>query len=125
MLIDPGVIARLGAVITDPIEAGSGIFVKSPAFWTMVARRLRAVERALALSPIEAREMTARQRGSNYAIAVDVAAANAKGSRWYIVDFGQPGLRIKPQDTGRPAAEYAGGKPDGSVGWIWHNRVGP
>src|SRR6185312_7934084 len=83
VLIDPGVIARLGAVITDPIKAGSRIFVESPAFWTMVAGCLRTVERALAFPPIEAREMTARQRGPNHPIAVNVAAANAKSRRWY------------------------------------------
>src|SRR6516162_7628774 len=88
VLIDPGVIARLGAVITDPIKAGSRVFVESPAFWAMVTDCLRTVERALALAPIEAREMTARQRGPHYPVAVDVAAANAKSRRWYVVDFG-------------------------------------
>src|SRR5215475_13664614 len=61
VLIDPGVIARLGAIITDPIKAGSRIFVESPAFWTMVASCLRTVERPLTLAPIEACEMAARQ----------------------------------------------------------------
>src|SRR3978361_1222173 len=37
VLIHPGVIARLGAVLTDTVEAGAGILIDRPAFRTMVA----------------------------------------------------------------------------------------
>src|SRR4029450_5417225 len=41
VLIDPGVIARLGAILAEALEAGSGILIRIPAFGTMVAVRGR------------------------------------------------------------------------------------
>src|SRR5262249_58308202 len=53
VLVDPRVVARLGAILADPLEAGPGILIEAPTFGTVVARGLRPVERPLALSPIE------------------------------------------------------------------------
>src|ERR1700730_3034474 len=57
VLIDPGVVARLGAVVADALEAWAGIFVERPALRAMIAGRFRSVERALALGTVEAAEM--------------------------------------------------------------------
>src|ERR1700682_1384261 len=62
VLIDPGVVARLGAVVADALEARAGILVERPAFRAMIAGRFRAVERALAFRAIEAAEMAAGER---------------------------------------------------------------
>src|SRR6185295_7838138 len=43
VLIDPGVVARLGAVLTDTLESRAWILVERPALWTMLTRRRRAV----------------------------------------------------------------------------------
>src|SRR6202166_1462880 len=78
VLVDPGVIARLGAVLTDAVEAGAGILVDRPALRAMIAGGSRPIERALALLAVEAAEMAARQRRPDHAVAVDVAAADAE-----------------------------------------------
>src|SRR6202008_2619985 len=56
VLVDPGVIARLGAVLADALEAGAGILIERPALRTMIAGRVRPVERSLALAAIETAE---------------------------------------------------------------------
>ena len=61
VLIDPGVVARLGAVVADAFEAGARILVERPALGAVIAGRLRSVERTLALAPVEAAEMAARR----------------------------------------------------------------
>src|SRR5205085_4011971 len=48
VLVDPRVVARLGAVFADALEARAGILVERPSLRAMVAGRLRAVERAFA-----------------------------------------------------------------------------
>src|SRR5258705_438026 len=48
VLVDPGVIARLGAVLTDTFEARAGILIDRPAFRTMIAGGVRPIERAFA-----------------------------------------------------------------------------
>src|ERR1700686_3739315 len=78
VLVDPGVIARLGAVLADAVEAGAGILIDGPAFRAMIAGGGRPVERALALVAVEAAEVTARQRRPDHAVAVDIAAADAE-----------------------------------------------
>src|SRR5262245_47559182 len=78
VLVDPGVIARLGAVIAEAFEAGARILVEAPAFRAVVAGGVRAVERALALAPVEAHEMAARGRSPRDAVLIDVAAADAE-----------------------------------------------
>ena len=50
MLIDPRVIARLGAVLADALEARTRILVEAPALRAVIAGRLRPVQRTLALA---------------------------------------------------------------------------
>src|SRR5581483_939553 len=69
VLIDPRVVARLGAVLADSLEPRTGILLERPAFRTMVAGRLRAVQRALALAAVEAFQMPARERQPHHAVA--------------------------------------------------------
>src|SRR5580700_11020793 len=52
VLIDPGVIARLGAVIANARKARAWIFVERPALGAVIARGLRSVERTFALAPV-------------------------------------------------------------------------
>src|SRR3984885_12509500 len=78
VLIDPAVVARLGAVVADALEAGARIFVERPAFRAMIAGRFWAVERALAFRAMEAAEVAAGERHPDHALAVDVAAARAE-----------------------------------------------
>src|SRR5438034_5292 len=54
VLVDPGVVARLGAVLADALEAGAGVLIERPALRTVIAGGLRPVERALAPAPVEA-----------------------------------------------------------------------
>jgi hypothetical protein len=75
VLIDPGIIARLGAVRTDAFKAGPGILMERPAFRAMIAGRLGPVQRTLALLAIELADMAARKRSPDDAFAVDVGAA--------------------------------------------------
>jgi hypothetical protein len=37
VLVDPGVVARLGAVLADTLEAGAGVLVKCPALRAVIA----------------------------------------------------------------------------------------
>src|SRR6185503_17350087 len=60
VLVDPGVIARLGAVLAQPAEPRSRVLVERPTFRAMIAGRLRTVQRPLALAPVEADQMAAR-----------------------------------------------------------------
>src|SRR5580692_7835938 len=78
VLVDPGVVARLGAVVADALEAGARIFVERPAFRAMIAGCFRAVERTLALGAIEAAEMAAGERHPDDTLGIDVAAARAE-----------------------------------------------
>src|SRR3979490_789720 len=60
VLVDPRVIARLGAVLADAFEAGAGILIGRPAFRTMMAGGVRPVERGFAFAAVKAAEVTAR-----------------------------------------------------------------
>src|SRR5579864_3089977 len=53
VLVDPGVIARLGRVIAETFEARSRILVERPAFRTMIAVRGWAVARAFSFVSID------------------------------------------------------------------------
>src|SRR5208283_6063006 len=76
MLIHPGIVARLGAAGTGyTFELRSRKWVESPAFRAVLPRRRRAIERALALAPVEAGEMPTCERCPDNAIAVDVHSA--------------------------------------------------
>src|SRR5258708_18121320 len=78
VLVDPGVIARLGAVLTDAFEARAGILIDRPAFRTMIAGGVRPIERAFALAAVEASEATAPQRRPDHAPTVDIAPADSQ-----------------------------------------------
>ena len=87
------VVARLGAVLADALEARARILVERPALRAVIAGRLRAVERTLALAPVEAADVAARERHPHHALAVDVGAAHAEARHRHVVDFRQRGLR--------------------------------
>src|SRR2546428_3898890 len=78
VLVDPGVVARLGAVLPDALEAGARILIEGPALRAVVAGGLRPVERPLALAPVEAADVAAAERRPYDALLVDVGAADAE-----------------------------------------------
>src|SRR5262249_35491647 len=89
--------------------------------------RRRSVERTFALRPVEAAEMATAERDPDYALGVDVAAADAVIGFWHVVDFRQRGgrrvrSRIDPHHRGLPA-EHADGAPDRTVDWVRHPRI--
>src|SRR6185436_16289861 len=61
VLIDPRVVARLGAVLANALESGTRILMERPALRAVIARRLRTVERRFALAPIEAADVSAAE----------------------------------------------------------------
>src|SRR3954469_17241009 len=81
VLIEPRVVARLGAVLANAAESGTGVLMARPAFGALIAGGLRAVERPLALAPIEAAHVPARQRHPDDAVAVDVGAARTEAGQ--------------------------------------------
>src|SRR4030095_12660413 len=97
-LIDPGVVARLCAVLSDPLKAGTGILIKRPALRAVVTGGFWSVERSLAFSPVEAGEMAAREGRPDNSLLVDVGAADAETRQRHVVDFGERRLRgIRPR----------------------------
>src|SRR5262249_30888726 len=62
VLVHPGVVARLGAPVLEPLEGRSWVLVGGKAFGTVVAGRARPVERTLALAPVEADERAVLSR---------------------------------------------------------------
>src|SRR5262249_33844845 len=121
-LIDPGVIARLGAVLSDTVEAGAGILIDRPTFRTMVAGRGRPVEWALAFAAVQAAAGTARQRRPDHTVRIDIAAADSDRRRRNVVHLGQSGSRVKSQDS-RRLTEHADRIPDGAVDRRRHHGV--
>ena len=70
----------------------------------MLAGRFRPVQRPLALAPVEAAEVPARERHPVDAVAIDVAAARPVAGKRRLVHFGERGLRrvrarIDPHDV--------------------------
>ena len=125
MLVDPAVVARLGAVLADAVEARPWILVERPALRAMIAGRLRSVERTLALAPVEAADMTACERHPHHALAVDIASARAEARHRYVVDFRQRGFRrvgagSEPHDRAGAGAQRP---PHRSVDRVRHDRV--
>src|SRR5262249_19109908 len=125
VLIDPAVVARFGAVLADAFEAGPRILVQGPTLRAMIAGRLGAVERTLALAAVEAADMAARERHPDYALAVDVAPARTESGQRHVVDFRERRFRrigagIKPHDRAGIRSQRA---PDRAVDWARHNRV--
>src|ERR1051326_1106892 len=117
MLIDPRVVAGLGAVFADAVEAGTGILMERPPLGALIAGGLRSVERTFALATIEAAEMPARERHPDDAVAIDVRAARAETGRGHVVNLRQRRLRRMrserdPHD-GSGIAHYRA--PDGSI----------
>ena len=113
--VDPGVIRGLGAagaVTFSNRGPGNGWSVHLPG---NADPSLGPVQRPLALAPVEAREMTARQRRPDDAVAVDVHAARqtARGRR--LIDLrGRGGRRVRSGIQplhGARKAEH--GSPDG------------
>src|SRR5262245_31316944 len=93
VLVDPRIVARLCAVLADSFKSRPRVLIKCPAFGAMIASRFRSVERTLAFSPVEAGEMTARERRPDNSLLVDVGAADAKTGQRNIIDFRQSRLR--------------------------------
>src|SRR5437667_1959870 len=107
VLIDPGVIGGLGAAgIRHRLELWPGERMERPAFGTVLPGRGGAVERPLAPSTVEAREMSARQRRPDDAAPIDVHAARPVSRQWRLEHFRQRGRRrirsrIEPNDVTR------------------------
>src|SRR5215212_3352877 len=60
VVIYPGVVARLSAGVFQPLKAWAGILVIGKSFGTVVARRIRPIERVLAFTAIETDECAVR-----------------------------------------------------------------
>src|SRR5580704_17603141 len=134
-LIDPGVIARLGAAGARVIlQFRSGERVERPALGALPADRLRPVQRALTFLAVEAGEMAARQRHPHDALLVDVHTARRIAMhlrlrvvpRW-LVEFGQRGFRrVGARDQVNNAARKAERRPpDRPVGRADRDAVEP
>src|SRR6266403_354633 len=127
VLVDPRVVARLGAVLADSLEARAWILVEGPALGTMIAGGCRAVERSFALAPVEAPDVAAAHRGPHDALLVDVGTANAEIRLRYVVDLRERGSRrVWPgshPDDRRSAAECADRAPDRAVDGARHHGV--
>src|SRR5579864_8670676 len=129
VLIDPSVVARLGAVLADAVKAGTGILVERPALGASIPGRVRSVERTLAFAAIEAAEMAAAERHPDHALAVDIAAARTEAGHWDVIDLGERRRRrVGPERnayyTAR-AAQDADRSPDRTVSRTWHDGVEP
>src|SRR5262249_60058503 len=118
-LVDPGVVARFRAArLGYVLELRSGERIERPALGAMLAGCRRPVE-DLAFLAVEARQVSARQRRPENAVAVDVAAARPITRKRRLIDFGQCrmgriGPRIDPHDIAR-AGKSPRGPPDCAV----------
>src|SRR5881628_26745 len=125
-LIDPGVVARLGAArIRHVHELWSRVWMKRPAFRTVLTSCGGPVERPLAFTAIEAREMPAGERRPDDALAIDVHAARPVSGQGWLEDFGERGRRrvgsrIEPNDVPGEAEHRA---PDGAVDRVHADAV--
>src|ERR1043165_6354350 len=77
VLVHPGVVARLRGAVLEAFERRTRILVLREAFWAMVARRGRTIERPFALAAIEPPRGAVRPRPPIAAVLVDAAAAKA------------------------------------------------
>src|SRR5262245_18402114 len=116
VLVDPRVVARLRAVLADPLEAGPRVLIEAPALGTVITCGLRILERPLALAAVEAADVARAHRGPHDALLVDVGATNAEVRLRYVVDLGERGrrrigTRHEPHDR-RGAAEDVDRAPD-------------
>ena len=91
----------------------------------MLAGGVRSVERTLALAPVEAAEMAARERAPRRRRSCRCRRRGCrKPGSGTLIDFGQAGRRVEAQE-GRRAAEYADRVPDRAVHRARHHRIGP
>src|SRR4030095_120508 len=93
VLVDPRVVARLGAVHADPLEARARILIEAPALRAVIAGRLRPVERPLALAPVEATDVARAHRRPHDTLLVSVSAADPEVRLRNVVDLGEGGGR--------------------------------
>src|SRR5487761_531874 len=115
MLVDPGIVARFGAVRADAAEARSRILIERPALRAHIpGRRLGTVERPLALANIEAAEIAAAERHPDYPLRVDVAAARTEARLRNCEELRQLRLWIEAHDAGFPG-EHIDRVPDRAV----------
>src|SRR5262249_52276184 len=96
VLIDPGVVARLAAIVANALESRSRILVAATSPRALIAGRRRSVQGALAFCAIEAADMAASERDPNHALGVDIAAARTEARQGNVVDFRELRLRIEP-----------------------------
>src|SRR6516225_1954473 len=123
VLVDPGVVARLGARVLKTFEARPRILVEPEAFGAVIAGRIRPVERTLALAPIEADQRAIRARPPNHPVLVDVAAAQADALLRNGIELAELGLGIEAQEA-RRAGEHIERVPDRAIGRVRHHGVG-
>src|SRR5262249_47138814 len=123
VVIDPTVVARLGAGVLEAVEARARIPVVREAFGAVIAGRLRAVERGLAPATVEADERAVRARPPQDAVLVDVAPAHADAFLRNRVELRQLRLRVEAQEAGA-TDEHVDGVPDRAVGRMRHHGVG-
>src|SRR3989475_1400860 len=105
--IDPDVIGVVGAAGgVQALELRPGHAVERPALGAeLAARRLGAVERALALAPVEARDVPARERRPHHAVGAHVDAARTVGAFRRNIDLGQ--RRLGRTGSGHDAHQVA------------------
>src|SRR5262249_7337342 len=118
VLIDPGVVRSLGGAVPSR-ERGAGNRIEGPALRAAIAIvGARAIERALALLAIEARDVAARERHPCHALSVNVEAAHAEAGRRTPVHFSQRRLaRVRAElDADDPARMADVRSPDRAVG---------
>src|SRR5882724_3945390 len=117
-LIDPGVVARLGAArIRHVRKLWPRVRIERPALGTVLSRRLGSVEGPLALAPVEAREMPAGKRRPHDAVPVDVHAARPVSWERRLENFRESSrrgirARVEADDVPREAEHRA---PHGAV----------
>ena len=124
-MIHPGVVARLGAArIGDVLELRPGERIERPALLAVFPRGGRPVE-DLALAPVELREMSARQRRPEHAVAIDVPPARPVARERRLVDFRQSRLgRIRSWiDADDVAGESQRRPPHRAIDRIHGDRV--
>src|SRR5258708_17043176 len=113
-LVDPGIIARLGAAAFGDIpELRSRERNERPPFRTQLAfGGLRPVERALAFAAIELAHVAARQWHIGDAVAINIEAARPEPRERRLIHFRQPRLGVVPDHIVRIAEN---GTPDRAV----------
>src|SRR5687768_9282584 len=115
-LVHPGVVAPFPAPRAGNVaELREGLGVEGPALRAVLAGGGGTVERALALAPIEARQVPARQGGPVHAVPVHVTSARGEARvrdrgvlPRHLEDFGERGLR---RIRARCQPEYRAGNP--------------